>query len=325
MHALIHQLIQACALDAGRAQRLWALSGLHQRPHALLPQLRRGLAALAAWLLGMGLIFWVAANWQDQTRSFKLHLLEAAVLLSVGAALAWPRARTAWLLLATLALGGLLAFIGQTYQTGADPWQLFATWALLALPWTVAARRDGLWALWLLVAGLALALWSGDALFDPLGSLLWGSGTRSLAPPLLWGAIFLLPLALPRLRALRPGVHAAPVSWRLATLMACSAWCTHALWGLFMPGQQLHYFFSAALVLGAAVLTWARRPRDFVVLGLTVLGANVLLIAGLARVLLDDVRGNGVTVVLLLTVLAAVCIGVSGTWMHRLQREEAGS
>ena len=100
MHALIHQLARRFALDDGRTQRLWALSGLHRRPDALATHLHRGLAVLAAMLLGAGLIFWVAANWQEQTRAFKLHLLEGAVLASAGAALLWPRGRTALLLLA---------------------------------------------------------------------------------------------------------------------------------------------------------------------------------------------------------------------------------
>ena len=57
-------------------------------------------------------------------------------------------------------VGGLLALIGQTYQTGADPWQLFALWALLALPWCLGARSDMLWAPWALVAMTACVLWA---------------------------------------------------------------------------------------------------------------------------------------------------------------------
>ncbi len=323
MHALIHQLARRFRLDTGRAERLWALSGLHRRPDTLGLHLRRGLAVLAALLLGAGLIFWVAANWQDQTRAFKLHLLEAAVLASSLAALAWPRGRTALLLLATLALGGLLAFVGQTYQTGADAWQLFATWAALALVWALAVRRDALWALWLLIAGLALALWSGDALFNPLQSLLFGRSSRSLLTPVLWLAVFLLPLALPRLRLLPEGARSAPLSWRLAALMALGAWCTYALFGLFMREQLWQYFFNSALVLGAAALAWALRPRDFVVLGLAVLALNVLVVSGFARLLFEG--GSSVNMAFGVTLIAAVCVGVSATWLLRLQREEGGA
>ena len=58
MHALIHQLARRFALDDGRTQRLWALSGLHRRPDALATHLHRGLAVLAALLkqaVGAGL------------------------------------------------------------------------------------------------------------------------------------------------------------------------------------------------------------------------------------------------------------------------------
>lgn len=159
MHELLHQLVRRFNLEAAQARQLWQMSQLHARPPALRGWLEGALAAVAALLLGAGLVFWVAANWPEQTRAFKFNALQAAVLLPALAALALPRLRTACLLLATLALGALLAFVGQTYQTGADPWQLFAAWAALALPWVLAARRALLWAAWLLLAALALALW----------------------------------------------------------------------------------------------------------------------------------------------------------------------
>ena len=45
------------------------------------------------------------------------------------------------LLAAALLTGGLLALIGQTYQTGADTFELFATWAALILPWVLAIQQ----------------------------------------------------------------------------------------------------------------------------------------------------------------------------------------
>lgn len=323
MHATIHQLTQRYALGKEGADRLWALSGLHRPPDKLAANLHRALAVVAALLLGAGLIFWVAANWQDQTRAFKLHLLEGAVLIPSLAALFWPRARTALLLLATLALGGLLAFVGQTYQTGADPWQLFVTWAALALAWTLAARRDAMWALWLLIGGVGLTLWSGDELLNPLLSLLDGRRTRILLTPVMWAAIFLLPLALPRLGLLRPGATAAPLSWRLATLLALAAWCAYALSGLFWNDQLWQYFFYSLLVAMAAGLAWLKRPRDFVVLSLAVLTLDVLLVCGAARWLLDDMGRDDTGQVLLLTLIALGTVGASATWLYRLQREEA--
>ncbi len=45
--------------------------------------------------------------------------------------------RQALLLAIALNIGALLALVGQTYQTGADPWQLFSTWALMLVPLAV--------------------------------------------------------------------------------------------------------------------------------------------------------------------------------------------
>ena len=59
-----------------------------------------------------------------------------------------------------LGIGALFAYFGQTYQTGADPWQLFALWAVLALPLCLGARSDVLWAPWALVVVTAISLWT---------------------------------------------------------------------------------------------------------------------------------------------------------------------
>ena len=78
--------------------------------------------------------------------------------MAVGAA--WrPAARAPLALLALLGIGGLFAYFGQTYQTGADPWQLFAWWAALALPLCLGVRSDVLWAPWAAVAVGAISLW----------------------------------------------------------------------------------------------------------------------------------------------------------------------
>ena len=106
-------------------------------------------------------------------------------------------------------------------------------------------------------------------------------------------------------------------------MLALSAWCTYALFGLFLPDQAWQYFANLLLVMGAAALAWWLRPRDFVVLGLAVLALNVLIISGFARLMFEGVRVDGVGAVLLITLVAAGCVGASGTWLYRLQREEA--
>ena len=114
--------------------------------------------------LGAGVLFFVAANWQDYGVLGRFVLMQTALLACVGVALWRPPPQAtghAALLLATLLTGGLLALFGQSYQTGADLHELFFVWALLALPFALAGSSGTLWALWFCVLNVALALLCG--------------------------------------------------------------------------------------------------------------------------------------------------------------------
>ncbi len=65
----------------------------------------------------------------------------------------------ALLLTGVLVLGALLALFGQTFQTGADPWQLFATWAMLISPLVLFSRSEVLWVFWVLLLNTAMGLY----------------------------------------------------------------------------------------------------------------------------------------------------------------------
>jgi uncharacterized membrane protein len=114
--------------------------------------------------LGAGIIFFVAANWQDYGIVGRFVLLQVAFLAAIG--VAWWRepphlVGSAALVLAILLTGGLLALFGQSYQTGADVFELFFAWALLALPLAVAAQSGAAWATWWVVLNVGMALYCG--------------------------------------------------------------------------------------------------------------------------------------------------------------------
>uniref|UniRef100_UPI00194032D6 GDYXXLXY domain-containing protein n=1 Tax=Bordetella pseudohinzii TaxID=1331258 RepID=UPI00194032D6 len=143
--------------------------------HAWRQFLGRTTLWLAVLLLGSGVICWVAANWPGMGISRRFALAQGLLAVSVLASL-WlalrlrgtdrlrQQAAGAVLTLSGLLLGALLALLGQTYQTGADTWELFAWWALLLLPWALAAASQVLWLLWCLVVNAALGLWIGEHL-----------------------------------------------------------------------------------------------------------------------------------------------------------------
>ena len=119
-------------------------------------------AGIAA--LGAGVIFFVAANWQDYGVIGRFAFLQAAFLACVGYALWRPPPRPsgqAALVLATLVTGTMLALFGQSYQTGADVHELFFTWALLALPFALAGASGALWATLWVIVNVAFALYFG--------------------------------------------------------------------------------------------------------------------------------------------------------------------
>jgi uncharacterized membrane protein len=105
-------------------------------------------------LVAAGLIFFLAFNWHDLGRMAKFAMVEVVLVAALAAVWRFGVehiAGKAALLGAALFTGALFALIGQTYQTGADTFELFAVWALAVLPWALVARFPALWLFWLLL------------------------------------------------------------------------------------------------------------------------------------------------------------------------------
>ena len=123
--------------------------------------------------LAAGVVFFIAANWQDFGIAHRFALVQIILVVSVALALWRPPPQVVGryaLLMAFIATGALLALFGQTYQTGADVYELFLTWAVLGLPFVVAGQWSVICAAWLVVLNLALLLFFG---WQPQGGWLW--------------------------------------------------------------------------------------------------------------------------------------------------------
>jgi uncharacterized membrane protein len=140
---------------------------------------------LLLWLGGLALacaaVFFIAYNWSEIGRLGKFAMVEGLIILTVLAY--WKLGDRAVagkvaLLVATILLGVLLALFGQTYQTGADPWQLFFTWALLMLPWAVVGRFPAIWVVWIVLINLAIVLY--HQAFRGVFGLMFGSDNTML-------------------------------------------------------------------------------------------------------------------------------------------------
>ncbi|HSQ06722.1 MAG TPA: DUF2157 domain-containing protein [Chromatiaceae bacterium] len=318
----LYALAARHGLDAAASRRLFELAGLEAEPPGLALWLPRGLALLGAAVAGLGLILWVAANWDALGRVVQFGLLQGLVAAACLGAAALPAARPALGLLALLGIGGLLAFFGQTYQTGADAWQLFALWGLLALPLALAVCSDALWTPWAVVALTAITLWAQT---HASRSWLWSGAAGPddlLVHASAWGSAALVVAALSP--ALGRYTGAGVWAQRTAATLAVALVTLSALGGLFSSELAAHYWLGL-LVLGGAALVLA-LPLAFEVgtLSAVALGLDTLLVAGLAHRLLRGTLFNepiGPMFVLGLVAAALVAASVSVIlWLARRHR-----
>lgn len=249
--ALQEQAIQH-GLHASALARLYQLAKLTPEPQQLAAAWPSACAIGGGALTGMGAIMWVAANWMGFGRYGRLLLAEMSVFLPL--ALLWwrPQWRLPLAVMALLGIGALLACIGQTYQTGADPWQLFAVWALLALPLCLGIRHETVWLPWLLVAMTALSLLQGT---EPSGFGSAGFNELLLPQLVIFGTAIVLAVAARRPLAARLGIGKWSVGF--ATINAVSLLTFTAMTGL-LHGRS-GFLWSVLMVLAAATAMFSTR------------------------------------------------------------------
>ena len=272
------------ALALVRDAAFWS----RRAPHALL--------ALGLGHLLAGAAFFFAYNWADLPDLAKFAVVEAGIALAAALALWRGTVRpegAAALIAASVLTGVLLAVIGQVYQTGADPWQLFALWAGLSLPWALASNNAAHWLVWLAVLQIAAVLYAGQVLLPR--ELL--SDTQALV------ALALLPfLAL----AAREVLVARGQSWagarwtRLVPVMAGLAGFAIGTWQFLLDDAQEIWRSAAGdtvlapagllVALGLLAAVYRRRLPDLGVLAAAT-GFGALFLIGLFARLIADSLG----------------------------------
>lgn len=276
----------------------------------------RALLFFGAALVLAGIIFFFAFNWADLPGLAKLGLVEVGfVACLAGATLRGTEELSSRVLLvaAAVLVGVFLAVFGQIYQTGADPWQLFALWSVLMLPLVGLARTQGGWVIFGIVLSTALILFMeqhlyfGDYprlsrhLYPGMISVVFGTlwlaseGLRDrrspdwLDPP--WSRkIFALAvfggLAFPEI------LHSSDWLWHAVQLSAMGA----ASWAVWSRHSRREFDLSVITIGGLAWLIIAVvrfgillldagdfGGMTFLVMGVFTLGASGALIWGLRK------------------------------------------
>lgn len=285
--------------------------------------LDRALMILGTALLCAGVIVFFAYNWAELHKFAKFGLL--AALLSVLAAVAYVRpsgdlAGHAALAGAQIVSGVLLAVIGQTYQTGADAWQLFALWALLAAPWALAARAAPHWWIVLVVANVALLRYCSvrlgvGAMIDLLFSAPQARDTMTflLGASLLQLAVW---FGLARF-ASHLGFRGMTGPRLIGALVCAYAGWLGVMSVLSQNFAPIGWLTGAAALVG--LIVWCRwRAFDIVVLSLAGLTGIGLVVVAAGRWMVD--RDGGFGAFLLLAMITIGLAVVAATWLLRAWR-----
>jgi len=270
----------------------------------------RHLLYLGTALILAGVIYFFAYNWEDMDRLTKLGLAAGGVVLSAGAAY-WvgltKLGGKVLLLAASVMVGVLLAVFGQVYQTGADAYELFLSWAALIFLWVLISDFAALWFAWILILDLAVLFY-------------WGQ----VAEPEGWTfELYFLGLSLPHALAL--GLREVllgrdrerlPGSWlRLMLLLLFLTFTTMpTLAWIFDDSARFLWFLSPALwLLGiVAVYTLYRfRLRDPVALTLVVLDACLVLCCFLIHGIFEGLDLHEEAGALLSGITILVVVGVA--------------
>lgn len=270
--------------DAGTTAELLRLAGLHGEPPAVARRMAQGMAIGAMALCGLAVIFLVAANWDGLGRFGRFALVQLVLVTALLGAWRFMRARIPLSLLALLTIGGLLACVGQTYQTGADPWQLFAVWAVLALPLCLGVRSDALWAPWVVVVQTAAALWAYAM------TSTWSMGANDAQMHLLaW--IFSAAALLPACPVLRWQTGAGTWTARLGVTLLLSSAIGTVMASVFREFGMPLLMLALIMAVSVTVLFRSGMWPDGYCAGAGVVAIDILLLTGIYRVMLEGHGG----------------------------------
>ena len=266
----------------------------------------RALLVLGAGHFLAGVVFFFAYNWADLTSFAKFGILQFAIVGSFVAALLLrieKAAGQAMLIAASVFTGVLLAVIGQTYQTGADAWELFAAWTALILPWVVASRSSAHWFLWILLCLTAFSLY-GEQRLVALGLI---------ERELLAAIAGLLPIFFLAVRefALISGLDWLRGGWFRRGLVVISMLVLFPQAIMFIFGTDAGFlgFMCFLLVSAGASFVYLRELPDFSVIAMVAGFVSLVAMAFGGRVIHEVIgfSGDAAGLVLSLLLLGGWC------------------
>ena len=271
-----------------------------------------------AVLFAVGVIFFFAYNWSEINRVARLGLAEMLLAVAV-ACCGWfgterPAGKVS-LFTAALLTGALLALFGQTYQTGADTFELFITWAVVILPWTIVGRLPALWVLLIALVNTAITFYF--MVFHGLFGLLFSTEKE------LWLLFAVNTTALVLWELFSKSLVWLRERWAARLLGFASGSLITAL-AMFAIFDHKETFVLAAVIVYPLWLAAIYACYRHVILDLFLLAGGVLSIVIVIASLLSEAMLHGRNEGGPLLLIGLVVIGLSalgGIWLKNLARE----
>ena len=280
----------------------------------------------AAFVLA-GIVFFFAYNWAKMGAMLKFGLIEFLLIASVLGVwyLGVERILGKVVLMgAGVLVGALLAVYGQTYQTGADAFELFAAWSVLILGWVIVSRFAAMWLMWLILVNVSVILYWEQVLI-PNGTATFASKCVSL------GLINSAALAA-REFAVRRGLRWLAGKW-FGWVILGAGLTYFSIPTVALIVDEHHRRFACALAafllaggLGTAYWFYRYRSADLFALTLCALSVCVVVLTLIGRVLFEIVPETPAFLLFALVVLGVV--SAAAFWLRRVgqaMKEEPGA
>ena len=312
------RLIQQGFIKPDHVDEALAVTELRPNPTSWNTFIDRVLLLLGGLSLAFALMFFVAYNWSDIGKFAKFGLVQIAIVIAIG--IYWKlgvdkMSAKVSLLVGSILIGVLLALYGQTYQTGADPWQLFFSWALLILPWALLGRFAAIWLVWILLGNLSLVLYHQTMrsafwfMFDSETGLLWLLFIFNSIALVVWEFSIRYYQWLSARWAVRILATASGTSISWLVMMAIFESSSNGFTSILVWLAWMSLFY----------LTYRKfRPDLFMLAGMCLSG-TLIIVSFLTHVIIDDFEAGG----FLLIAMALIGIGSGATiWLKRIHQEE---
>jgi uncharacterized membrane protein len=279
---------------------------------------------LLVWIGGLAIafaaMFFIAYNWDGLGRFAKFGMVETLLIAAILTYWKLDKEKITakvTLLMATIFLGVLLALYGQTYQTGADPWQLFFIWSLLMSPWAIVGRFSAIWILWISLLNLSIVLYY--TVFPGAVFFIVGSGETSM----LWALFFFNTFALAIWELLSNRWQWLAERWT-PRLLAIGSGVTITWLVVYVIFDDRHHAGLTALVwatwLAAFYFIYRKVRQDLFMLAGISLSAIIVVICFMVKNMLELGNFNAG----IFFVIALMIIGMgTGTaiWLRKVHQE----